>query len=230
MFKHYDADYKINFDKRQLSFLISYSGIKGPLFKKEYKFTDEQVNALKQELSQDIPDSIIRKGEEATDGGYFQISYFKKDNTVSKLYVRNLSMRMKKYLPELQKTDSFFKFAYAIVTDKEGVKYLDDSYDPYFRGVPIRKVSDNPLEYKIWGGLSGDITNNPELVGFLNDLPKDRCVIIDCGDNLSYALQDDILRLYISKNSNIKFTNNTHLERINKNYNPNIKLLRRKCK
>lgn len=230
MFKHYDADYKIDFDKKQLSFLISNRGIKEPLFKKAYKFTDEQVDALKQELSQNIPDSIIRKGEDAMDGGYFQITYLKKDNTVSKLYVRNFSIRMKKYLSELQRIDSFFKFAYTVVTDKDGVKYLDDSYDPYFRGVPIRKISDNPLEYKIWGSLYGNMSHNPRLNEFLEGLPKDRCVIIDCGDNLSPVLQDDILKMYIKQESNIKFANNEYLGDLNKSYNPNIKLLRKKCK
>ena len=101
--------------------------------------------------------------------------------------------------------------------DNEGLKILDKSYRPYFSGLPIRKISENPLEYRIWGGLSGFSTWINELISFLESLPKDNCVIIDCVNQLSYAWQEDIFRLYILKNSNIQFANMDWLKYTRKN-------------
>ena len=73
------------------------------------------------------------------------------------------------------------------------------NYNWYHRGLPIRKISENPLEYKIWGSINMNMSYQPEFLNFLNNLPKDKCVIIDTAENLSYALQEDILKMYVLK-------------------------------
>ncbi|WP_394758446.1 hypothetical protein [Flavobacterium sp.] len=77
-------------------------------------------------------------------------------------------------------------------------------------------MSESPLEYNIWGSISGsingDVFMNKGFSTFLNNLPTDKCVIINCNDELSYALQNDILSLYIIKNSNLHFLNNGYLK------------------
>lgn len=213
-FKYPKTEYAIDYRKNELTCSMRYSSRKFDtlLFQNTYKFTSKEFEKLKEELNKDVPDSIIRKSESYLDGGGFVINYIRKGNDTSKIIIRNPKRSKIEYNSEFNKIDTFFEFAYAVVKDSAGIDALDNSYRPYFRGLPIRKVSDSPLEYKIWGSISGDASWDNELITFLDSLPKDRCVIIDCNNELSYAWQDDILRLYIINDSNLKFANNHYLK------------------
>lgn len=207
-FKYLDTDYTIDFKKNEINCKMKYkiSKNRDSIFSdKTYSFTENQFKNFKNELNIKMPDSIISKSESALDGGGFIINYFKKNGDVSKLITRNISRKSNKYHSEFELIDSFFEFIYSVVKDNEGLKILDESYRPYFSGLPIRKISENPLEYKIWGSISGNATWKNDLIPFLENLPKDKCVIIDCDNQLSYSWQEDILRLYILKKSNIRF-------------------------
>lgn len=214
-FKSADTEYRIDYKKNELTCIMKYQIHKNRdtiLFNKTYKFTNEQFEKLKRELAQDIPNSIVKKSELVLDGGGFVINYYRKNKKSSKLIVSNPSRESEKYIQEFKKIDNFFDFAYSVVTDSSGIETLDETYRPYFTGLPIRKVSENPLEYKIWGNISGNSKWENNLIPFLENLPKDKCVIIDCNNQLSYAWQEDILKLYIIKNSNLRFANNSYLK------------------
>lgn len=213
-FKYNDTEYKIDFKKNELICLMKlpYKLKKDTLFLNTYSFTDDDAKNLKKELYQNIPDSILLKSELALDGGGFSINYLKKNADTSKIIVRNPYRNVPKYSDEFKKIDAFFEFAYYVVKDSLGIKALDNTIRPYFIGLPVRKVSENPLEYKIWGTISGDSTWKNNLTPFLDSLPKDKCVIIDCDNKLSYAWQEDILKLYIIKKSNLRFVNNNYLK------------------
>ncbi|MQP24209.1 hypothetical protein GFJ94_03920 [Flavobacterium sp. LMO8] len=209
-FKYPDTEYQIDFKNNEVKCIMKYKISDNSyhiISDKTYKFNNEQFIKFKGEINLNIPDSIIHKSEQAMDGGGFSINFFNKNGTTSKLITRNINLQSKKYHSELKLIDSFFEFIYSVVKDNEGLKILDKSYRPYFSGLPIRKISENPLEYKIWGGISGNATWKNELIPFLENLPKETCVIIDCDNQLSYAWQEDILKLYILKNSNIQFAN-----------------------
>lgn len=209
-FKYPDTEYQIDFKNNEVKCIMKYKISDNSyhiISDKTYKFNNEQFIKFKGEINLNIPDSIIHKSEQAMDGGGFSIIFFNKNGTTSKLITRNINLQSKKYHSELKLIDSFFEFIYSVVKDDEGLKILDKSYRPYFSGLPIRKISENPLEYRIWGGISGNATWKNELIPFLENLPKETCVIIDCDNQLSYAWQEDILKLYILKNSNIQFAN-----------------------
>lgn len=202
-----------------MTFVSKYSGRPNDyiLLNKTYSFTSEQGVKLRKVLNRNIPDSIVRKYESGLDGGGFEINYIKKVGDTSKIITRNLYRKNSKYIDEFIKIDAFFDFAYSIVNDSLGIDALDCTMRPYFTGLPIRKVSDNPLEYRIWGSISGNASwNNDLLSPFLNNLPKDKCIIIDCNNMLSYAWQEDILRLYIIKNTNLNFANMAWLKNTRK--------------
>jgi hypothetical protein len=76
------------------------------------------------------------------DGGGFVINYYRKNKKSSKLIVSNPSRESEKYIQEFKKIDNFFDFAYSVVTDSSGIETLDETYRPYFTGLPIRKVSE----------------------------------------------------------------------------------------
>lgn len=209
-FKYLDTDYTIDFKKNEINCIMKYkiSKNKDSIFSnKTYSFTENQFQNFKNELNINIPDSILRKSEPILDGGGFFISFFKNDNSISRLIAININRKSEKYIAEFKLIDSFFEFIYSVVNDNEGLKILDESYRPYFSGLPIRKISENPLEYKIWGSISGNSSWKNDLIPFLENLPKDKCVIIDCDNQLSYSWQEDILRLYILKKSNLRFVN-----------------------
>jgi hypothetical protein len=219
-FKYPDTKYYIDFKKNEVQCVMKYKISDDSdkiILDKTYKFSDEQVINFKNELDLNIPDSIIHKSEDAFDGGGFIIDFFRKNGNTSKLITTNINRNSNKYDAEFKLIDSFFKFIYSVVKDNEGLKILDKSYRPYFSGLPIRKISENPLEYRIWGGISGNSTWSNELISFLDSLPKDTCVIIDCDNQLSYAWQEDILKLYILKKSNIQFANMDWLKYTRKN-------------
>lgn len=214
-FKYLDTEYKIDYKKKEINCVLKYkiSKNRDTIFSdKTYRFTKKQFRKFKNELNKNIPDSIIRKSESAFDGGGFVINYLKKNGDTSKLITMNINRKSNKYLAEFKLIDTFFEFIYSIVKDNDGLEILDESYRPYFSGLPIRKISENPLEYKIWGTISGNSTWKNNLTPFLESLPKDKCVIINCDNKLSYAWQEDILRLYILKNSNIYFANIDYLK------------------
>ena len=214
-FKYLDTEYKIDYNKNELTCIMKrrISRNRDTIFSnKTYHFRNREFKRFKDESNKNIPDSIIRKYESALDGGGFVINYFKKNRTSSKLITRNIFINSDKYEVEYKLINSFFDFMYSIVKDNEGLQILDESYHPYFSGLPIRKVSEKPLEYKIWGTISGNATWKNTLIPFLEGLPKDKCVIIDCDNQLSYAWQEDILRLYILKNSNLRFANIDYLK------------------
>lgn len=209
-FKYFDTAYKIDYKKKEINCIMKYkiSENRDTIFlDKTYNFTNRQFRNFKNELTKNIPDSILRKSEPVFDGGGFVINYFKTNGTTCKLIARNINRKSNKYHAEFKLIDSFFEFIYSVVKDKEGLKILDESYRPYFSGLPIRKISENPLEYKIWGSISGNATWKNDLIPFIESLPKDKCVIIDCDNQLSYSWQEDILRLYILKKSNLRFAN-----------------------
>lgn len=214
-FKYPNTEYVIDYTKNELTCKMKYNYRKykdSIWFQNTYKFTDKEFEKLNKELNKDVPHSIITKSENYLHGGGFVINYLKRNKDTSKIIIRNPERNKKKYDSEFNKIDTFFEFAYSVVKDSAGVNTLDNTYRPYFRGLPIRKISDNPLEYKIWGSISGNASWNDDLIIFLDSLPKDRCVIIDCSNELSYAWQEDILRLYIIKNSNLNFVNNHYLK------------------
>ena len=219
-FKYPDTKYYIDFKKNEVQCVMKYKTSDDSdkiILDKTYKFSNEQFINFKNELDLNIPDSIIHKSEDAFDGGGFTIDFFRNNGNTSKLITTNINRNSNKYYAEFKLIDSFFEFIYSVIKDNEGLKILDKSYRPYFSGLPIRKISENPLEYRIWGGISGNATWSNELISFLESLPKDTCLIIDCDNQLSYAWQEDIFRLYILKNSNIQFANLDWLKYTRKN-------------
>jgi len=55
--------------------------------------------------------------------------------------------------------------------------------------LPIKKVSNEPIEYRVWGSVSGCRDNNSELINLLNNLPNKKPVIFDLRNgSFSYCL------------------------------------------
>lgn len=171
------------------------------VYEKDYKLNSESADELRKMFSKYVPDTTTRRAEEdVVDGGGFQISYVRSPKDTVKLTVVNPS-RNDKYKTDLLQIDEFFKIAFTTVTDSLGINTLDETYKDYFTGLPIRKISEHPLTYKIWGNFSGCREDNKELVDFFNGLSKEECVLVDIGERkLSYCLTEIIAEYGLKRN------------------------------
>jgi hypothetical protein len=213
MFKRPNVTYTVDFKKNEMTcVMLRFGNVGEPVFDKKYVFTKDKIVKLQNEINKDVPATVVRVEESAIDGGGFTITYFKTDGKTSQLIVNNPILSKEKFIAPLLKIKAFFNFAYSVTRDPDSIELLDSSYSPYYSGLPVRLTFNNPLEYKIWGVISGGEFNNKELFAFLDNLPHDKCVIIDCNYNLSYALQEAVFKLYIIKYSNLKFINNDYLK------------------
>ncbi|MFN3445975.1 MAG: hypothetical protein ACK44D_09555 [Bacteroidia bacterium] len=184
---------EIDFVANRLYLLQYYNYTKDTVCNKQYTFFKSEIQKLKDILSSNAPKKVVEKREMALDGGGFTIEYKKANSDTSKLIVGN-PRRTHKYQKEYFQIDNFFNFAYTIAKDSIGQNALDHAYERYYDKLPIRKINDSPLEYKIWGNISGCREDNKELVDFFKNLPADRCVIVDIGEwNLSYCLSEVVV-------------------------------------
>ncbi len=174
------------------------------VYEKTYKLNKEYNDNLREVFSKYIPDTSTRKDEEGVaDGGGFQINYLRTNKDTIKLSVIN-PFRSEKYKTEFAQIDEFFNVAFKTVTDSMGINTLDETYEFYFSGLPIRKISEHPLTYKIWENISGCREDNKELVSFFTSLPKEQCVIIEIGERkISYCLTEVIAEHSLKKNIHI---------------------------
>lgn len=163
------------------------------VYEKDYKLNSKAADELREMFSKYVPDTTTRREEEdVADGGGFRISYVRSPKDTVKLTVVNPTHN-DKYKTDLLQIDNFFKVAYMVVKDSLGINTLDETYEVYFSGPPIRKVSESPLTYKIWGNFSGCREDNKELLNFLNGLSKEKCVVVEVGKRkLSYCLTEVI--------------------------------------
>ena len=210
-FKSYNTEYNIYYNKNQFT-AVCFDGLKKESFRKDYKFTNKDFEKFKKILNENVPESEVQKSTAAFDGGGFTLTYFFLDGKSTKVIIRNPYRKDSKYDSEFKIIDAFFDFAYSVVKDEKGILTLDNSFEPYFDGIPIRKVSEKPLEYKIWGNISGDASTNKKFFDFLYNLPKTECIILNTNQNLSWALENDILVRFIILDSNIKFANMSRLK------------------
>ena len=180
------------------------------VYEKDYKLNSEANDELREMFSKYVPDTTTRRAEEdVADGGGFQISYVRSAKDTVKLTVVNPTHN-DTYKTDLLQIDKFFKVAYTVVTDSLGINTLDETYEVYFSGPPIRKVSENPLTYKIWGNFSGCRADNKELLDFLSGLSKEKCVVVEVGKRkLSYCLTEVIAEY--SLRGNIHFVSDDDL-------------------
>ena len=171
------------------------------VYEKDYKLNSESADELRKMFSKYVPDTTTKRGEEdVVDGGGFRISYVRSPKDTVRLTVVNPS-RNDKYKTDFLQIDKFFEVAYTAVTDSMGINTLDETNEVYFSGLPIRKISEHPLTYKVWGNFSGCREDNKELIDFFNSLSKEKCVIIEVVERkFSYCLTEVIAEYSLKGN------------------------------
>lgn len=146
-------------------------------YKKTFKINKVDLNKFLQSVNENKLDSNIVHDRIVLDGVSFNYSTVNNNNdTISLKSVcpnRNENKLDYKYF------DAFFELAYATINDYQGICLIEEIQDYFSYGLPIKLTSKEPLEYKIWGTISGCRNDNPELLEFLKQLPNDKPIIFD---------------------------------------------------
>ncbi len=103
-------------------------------------------------------------------------------------------------------TIAFYKLMEEAVETEADLEYLEQTKDYLHLGLPIRKVKDFPLEYRIAGTIHNGIAN--EFHDFMEDLPNGQPIIFDF--NNYHYIHPTFLPLfhYLNENYDIYYLTN----------------------
>jgi len=159
---------------------------------KSFRVENENLSAFLAQVENAGLDSTTTHQKMVLDGIGYQITSINNSNDTVCL-ASNLSSRSTESELEFKILDAFFELAYSSINDYDGVVGLENIQDYFSYGLPIRKSVESPLEYRIWGSLSGCRADNAELVEFLENLPASEPVIFDLRNgSISYCLSEVI--------------------------------------
>ncbi|CAL2104690.1 conserved protein of unknown function [Tenacibaculum sp. 190130A14a] len=160
------------------------------LYEKEFPIGSVVFDKFLRDLKESKLDSTITHRKDILDGIGYRISkIYNRGDTIS--LTSNLTRRNEESGLEYKMLDAFFDLAYQSINDYDGVSGLENIQDYFYYGLPIKKMDKEPLEYRVWGSISGCREDNEEFIDFLNNLPADKPVIFDLRNgSIAYCLND----------------------------------------
>jgi len=97
---------------------------------------------------------------------------------------------------------------YTAFQDQTSVEYFEllEQYFPH--GLGVKKISDVPLKYKLYGSIDSD--DDSAIENFFESLPHDKKVFIDMSNFSGMGtMYDDVIEDYVSANKKIYWVNPT---------------------
>jgi len=147
-------------------------------YKKTFQINKSDLNKFLQVLHKNKLDSnITHHLDGLLDGVSFKLNTISIKNDTFSLK-SNCTDRDENKL-EYKYLDPFFELANATIKDYKGICIVEDLQNHFSPGLRIKLMSDEPLEYRIWGTISNCRNDNPELLEFLKRLPNDKPIIFD---------------------------------------------------
>lgn len=147
-------------------------------YQKSFSIDNEFLDRFLVQLRESKLDSTIVNEALILDGIGFQISKINTSNDTISL-TSNLSSRNEKSQMEYKILDPFFELAYNSIDDYDGASIVENIQDYFSYGLPMRKVQEEPLEYRVWGSITGCREDNEELLKLLQNIPINEPVIFD---------------------------------------------------
>lgn len=159
-------------------------------YQKTFPISDEILGEFLTELNAAPLDSTIQHYEPMLDGIVFRVSKINSLNDTISIG-SNITRRKEQSELEYKILDAFFELAYKSINDYKAVCEIENIQDYFSYGLPIRKVNENPIEYRILGSIIGCRKDNQEFLKFLENLPKDKPVIFDLRNgSIAYCLNE----------------------------------------
>ncbi len=180
-----------SFRERKKDTLIIY-------YKKTFPIDSQILNKFLNELKASQLDSTIQHRRAMLDGIGFRVSKINKKNDTISL-TSNFTSRKEESQLEYKILDVFFELLYKSIDDYNGISGIENIQDYFSYGLPIRKVNENPIEYRVWGSISGCRSDNQEFLTLLKNLPKEKPVLFDLRNgSIAYCL-NEVLEEYSQK-------------------------------
>jgi hypothetical protein len=166
---------------------------------KTYVVDGQVMKKFLNEIKESRLDSTIQNQEPILDGIGYRISKINfRNDTIS--LTSNISNREEAEL-EYKLLDPFFELTYSTIQDYDPVAVIENIQDHFSYGLPIRKVNDNPIEYRIWGGISGCREDNQEFLEMLEALPIETPIIFDLRNGSIAMCLNEVLEEFSLKKS-----------------------------
>ncbi|MCL6274737.1 hypothetical protein M3P19_12010 [Muricauda sp. 2012CJ35-5] len=174
----------------------------------EYEIDRKELNTFLERIESVKLDSSIRHGREVLDGISFRFSKINQWNDSIFLISTNPN-RQEKYQKDYQILDAFFELAHSTIKNNNKGQSLTENIQDYFHyGLPIKRVSNNPIEYRVWGRISGCRDGNNTLVSLLDSLPKNEPVIFDIRNGSFAPCLEELLKEFEQKRQIYYYGNN----------------------
>lgn len=167
-------------------------------YKKTFKIKKAELNQFLSELKLSHLDSTVEHRRSVLDGIGFRVNKINSRNDTISLTSINPS-RTEEFQMDYKLLDAFFDLSYKSIDDYDGISGIENIQDYFNYGLPLRIVNENPIEYRIWGSISGCRDDNQEFLRILESLPNDKPVIFDLRNgSIAYCL-NEVLEEYSQK-------------------------------
>jgi len=192
-------------------------------YKNTFNINKSDLDEFLTELNLSKLDSTIEHRRSVLDGIGFRVS---KINTLNDtISLTSISPnRTEEYKMDYKILDAFFNLSYKSIDDYNGISRIENIQDYFNYGLAIKKMNNDPLEYRIWGTISGCKSDNPEFVKLLNSLPLNKPTIFDLRNGSIAPCLNSLLNEYNKKK--IYYYGNLELTGVNQE----IKILEEQLK
>lgn len=196
---HHHSQFEIDLDNKSLKYYNYLKDYKGKVYSnkqvKTYSIKTEDLDQFLNQMYSVKLDSTIDYSRKILDGIGFKVcKYLSNSDTVC--LTNNSPGRNSNYRNEYILLDGFFQLVNKTITDQEGLSYIENIQDYFDYGLPIKKMADEPLEYKVWGAVAEN--ELVELDGFLNRLPINAPVLFDVSNGSVSENALDVFEKYQS--------------------------------
>lgn len=162
---------------------------------KSYPISSETITVFKSQLRLIELDSTLDHSRALLDGTSFRVcKILNNEDTIC--LTTNSPRRNSKFELEYLFLDAFFELANNTIKDYESLCYLEYVQDCFDYNLPIKKISNNPIEYRVWGSVFGDERDYTEFIHFLKGLPIDKPIIFDVRNGSFAEKANRILETY----------------------------------
>jgi len=189
------------------------------IYQKSFPINKKVLKEFLRELKNSNLNSSARHYKPILDGKGLRVRKINTKNDTISLISNLVSYRNEKSQMEYTILDAFFKLAYKSIDDYKGICEIENIQDSFSYGLPIRKVSEHPIEFRIWGSITSLGSIGQEFLIFLNSLPNDRPVIFDLRNgSFAYSLNNVLEKysqkkqLYIYGNKSREYKNNREIK------------------
>ncbi len=182
------------------------------LINEQYEIDKTVLNTFLERIESVKMDSSIRHDRMVLDGISFRFSKINFWNDSISLISVSPS-REEKYQKDYEILDAFFELTdKTIINNNKGQSLTENIQDYFHYALPIKYISNKPIEYRVAGRISGCREGNEALINLLDSLPINEPIIFDLRNGSFAPCLSELLEEY-GKKKEIYYYGNFELNR-----------------